>query len=116
MHKAKTEFVNEHRRKEMRFGHIQKARMDGRIKWKIQGSRADAARQGAAERLWQVTSAKRQERFTVREEKACGEFVLPAAEFAIPVGCELVVGVFARAADGESAGGRIAAGNQKAVR
>ena len=57
----------------------------------------------AAERGLQAAGAEGQAGFGVGEERSGRKFVLAAAEFAVPVGGELVVGVFAGPADDEGA-------------
>src|SRR6201981_1226134 len=99
----------------MGLGHVQKARVNRSIKREIKSGGADAAGECAAERFRQVTAAEGEESFGVGVEETRRNFVLAAVEFAVPVRGELIVGVLTRSADCEGSGGRIAAGNQKAV-
>src|SRR5882724_574472 len=96
----------------MRLGYVEESGFDWSVKGKVEGSGGDAAGQCAAEGLLQVTRAKRQEGLGIGKEKVRGEFVLSAAEFAVPVGRELVVVIAARLANRESAG----TWNQETVR
>src|SRR5271169_1237073 len=99
----------------MRLRNIQESGIHRRVKRKVQRRRADTAGQRAAQRFLQVAAAERQKALGIGKEKPGGKFVLAAAEFAVPVGCELVVGIFSRPADGERARCRVAARNQQSV-
>src|SRR5580700_496295 len=116
MHEAEPEFIYECGRKEMRLRDIQKPGFYGRIEREIQRRRADAAGKCAPKRLLQVAATEGKKTFRVGKEKTRGKFILAAAEFAVPVGRELVVRIFPGTAYGERARQRIAAGNQESVR
>src|SRR5882762_1681045 len=73
---------------------------------------ADAAGECAAEGSLEAACAEGKKRFRIGEEEAGGNFVLAATEFAVPVGGELVVGVFSGLADNEGAGAAGGAGNR----
>src|SRR6202035_3859314 len=78
--------------------------MDWGVEREVQRGRTDAAGEGAAQGFLKIATAEGQRRFGIGEEEASGELVLPAAEFAVPVGGELVVVVLAWAADGKRNG------------
>src|SRR5580704_751193 len=101
MHVAEPKLVHERWRKQVSLCHVEKTRAHRCVKWKIQRRRADAARQRAPERLLQVASAEGKQALRIREEEACGEFVLAAVEFTVPVGSELIIGVGTRLAQRE---------------
>ncbi len=104
MHEAVAEFIHEGGGKEMGLGDVEEAGVHRRIKGEVQRGRGDAGGQGAAEGFLEVAATEGQEAFGIGEEEADGKFVLTVAKFAVPIGGELVVGVFSGAADGESTG------------
>src|SRR5258708_38976108 len=73
--------------------------MDRRVEREVQRSGADAAGQGAAKGFLEIPAAERQQRFGIREKEARGQLVLSAAEFAIPIGGELIISVLPWPAD-----------------
>src|SRR5260370_41659884 len=73
--------------------------MHRRVEREVQRSGADAAGQGAAKGFLEISAAERQQRFGIREKEARGQLVLSAAEFAIPIGGELIISVLPWPAD-----------------
>src|SRR5260370_22652175 len=67
--------------------------MHRRVEREVQRSGADAAGQGAAKGFLEISAAERQQGFGIREKEARGQLVLSAAEFAIPIGGELIISV-----------------------
>src|SRR5579863_5940490 len=112
---AEAEFIDEVRREQVSLGNIQEPRFDRGVKREVQRRRTDTAGQGAAQRFLQVAGAEGKKAFGIGEEKPDGNFVLAAAEFAVPVGGELIVVITSLTADGEGAGCGVAAGNQETV-
>ena len=78
----------------MRLVHAEESRADRNIVGKIQVRGADAAGKRAAQRSLQAAGAEGQEGFRIGEEETGGNFVLAAVEFPVPVGGELIVGIF----------------------
>ena len=103
-HVAEAEVVDEGGRKQMGFRDAEETAGNGQVVWEIQIGGADTAGQSAAERSLQTAGAEGQERLGVGEKETRGYFVRAAAEFTVPIGGELVVGVFAGAADDEGRG------------
>src|SRR6266850_340564 len=96
--KAETEIVHQRRREEMRFADSEEPALQRQVVRKVEIGRGDAAGEGAPEGSLEAAGAEGKQRFRIGEEEAGGEFVLAATEFVVPVGGELVVGVFSRLA------------------
>jgi hypothetical protein len=77
---------------------------DRQVIREIEVGGTDAAGKSAAQRSLQTAGAEGKDRFCVGEIKAGTNFVLASAEFAVVVGGELVVRVFAGAAFDEWSG------------
>src|SRR5712692_1173821 len=100
MHQTKAQFVHQFRRKQMRLGDSQEAVAHRERVGKVQVG----SRNRAPERRLQAARAKRFERFRIGIEKAFGDFVVSAMEFAVPVRRELIVCIFSGLADRERDG------------
>src|ERR1700704_4723388 len=95
----------------MRFAGGEEPALQREIIGEVKIGGADAAGECAAEGSLEAACAEGKKRFRIGEEEAGGNFVLPATEFAVPVGGELVVGVFSGLADNEGTGVAGGAGN-----
>ena len=95
---------------------IEEPRVNGRIKRKVQSAGTYTAGKRAAQRLGKVTATKGQERFRIGKEKSRRELVLPSTKLTVPVGSELVIRVFAGAANRKGTRACGAARNQEAIR
>src|SRR5260221_5598177 len=73
--------------------------MHRRVEREVQRSGADATGQRAAKGFLEIPAAERQQGFGIREKEARGQLVLSAAEFAIPIGGELIISVLPWPAD-----------------
>src|SRR5216683_376456 len=104
-HIAEPEVVNQRGREEVRLIEGEKARGHGQIVREIQVCRADAAGESAAQGGLQAACAKGEKRLGIGEEEPEGNFVPAAAELAVPVGSELVVGVLSGLGSDEGSGG-----------
>lgn len=100
----------------MRLGKIEEPRVNWRIKWKVQSAGTYTAGKRAAQRLGKVAATKRQERFRIGKEESRRDLVLPSTELTVPVGSELVICVFAGAANRKGTRACGAARNQEAIR
>src|SRR5256885_1996080 len=103
----------------MCFVHAEEAGVHRDVKRKVKIRCTDAARKRSAERSLQAARAKRKQRFGVGKEESRANLILATPEFSIPIGGELIVGVFPRFADDErpcGAGRACDRRNQKAVR
>src|SRR5712692_9997641 len=104
-HIAEPEVVNQRGREEVRLIEGEKARGHGQIVREIQVCRADAAGESAAQGGLQAACAKGEKRLGIGEEEPGGNFVAAAAELAVPVGSELVVGVLSGLGSDKRSGG-----------
>src|SRR6195256_2555031 len=96
----------------MRFAGGEEPALQREIIGEVKIGGADAAGECAAEGSLEAACAEGKKRFRIGEEEAGGNFVLAATEFAVPVGGELVVGVFSGLADNKGAGAAGGAGNR----
>src|ERR1035438_6343195 len=86
--------------------------MNRGVEREVQRRSADAAGQRAAEGFLKVAAAEGEKARGIREEKPERNLILTAAEFAVPVGGELIIVICSLATDGEAVGCRVAAGDQ----
>src|SRR5712664_1040579 len=96
----------------MRFAGGEETALQREIVRKVEIGRADTAGKCAAEGSLEAAGTEGKKRFRIGEEEAGGDFVLSATKFAVPIGGELVVGVFSRLADNEGARTAGGAGNR----
>src|SRR5882724_8941760 len=71
------------------------------VKRKVKIRCTDAAGKRSTKGSLQAAGAKRKQRFGVGKEESRANLVLAAAQFPIPIGGELIVGIFSRFADNE---------------
>src|SRR6266571_779055 len=69
------------------------------VERKVKEPGENAAAERAPKGFLQIAAAEGQEAFRIRKEEPRRKFVRPAAELAVPVAGELVVGIFSRTAD-----------------